>query len=151
MLGKLKNNEIEYILSNHQIGRIGCYYQGKTYVVPINYIFDGKNIIAHSRPGMKIRMMRNNPQVCFEVDEIQDQFNWKSVILWGEYRELTDARERYQAMKHFANRTLQIKEGPAGDSSSEGEFLQHTSEFGPSRPVIYKILIQEKTGRFEKK
>lgn len=55
-----------------------------TYVVPVNYVYDGKFIIAHSVAGMKIQMMRKNRDVCFEVDEMKSITNWKSVIAWGQ-------------------------------------------------------------------
>ena len=88
MLGKLNDTQIEEVLANNVLGRIGCHDDGRTYIVPINYVYDGKNIIAHSTPGMKIQMMRHNPQVCFEVDEMIDFSNWKSVIVYGTFEEL---------------------------------------------------------------
>src|SRR5262245_55037619 len=109
MLGKLNDIEIEDVLKNNVLGRIGCHDDGKTYVVPINYVYDGKDIIAHSVFGMKIQMMRNSPEVCLEVDEITDFTNWKSVVVWGEYQEITDPMERYRAVKYLVENTLQIK------------------------------------------
>lgn len=32
--------------------------------------------------------MRANPEVCSQVDEIDDMANWRSVIAWGRYEEL---------------------------------------------------------------
>ena len=68
------------------MGRIGCKDGKKTYVVPVNYAFDGKFIIAHSVMGMKIEMMQKNPQECFEVDEMKSFTKWKNVIRWGQNR-----------------------------------------------------------------
>ncbi len=109
MLGKLSSVEIDAVLKNNFLGRIGCHDDGKTYVVPINYVYDGKDIIAHSISGMKIQMMRRNPQVCFEVDELTNFTNWKSVIVWGEYQEITGAIERYHAIKYFVEKVLPLK------------------------------------------
>ena len=50
--------------------------------------------MAHSLKGMKIEMMRKKPKVCFEVDEMKNFTNWRSVIVWGEYQEFTEERER---------------------------------------------------------
>ena len=63
-------------------------------MVPGNYIYDGHFIMAHSLKGMKIEMMRKKPKVCFEVDEMKNFTNWRSVIVWGEYQEFTEERER---------------------------------------------------------
>lgn len=42
----------------------------------------------------KIEMMRKNPKVCFEVDDIKNIFSWKSVIAWGTFEEITDIAEQ---------------------------------------------------------
>jgi nitroimidazol reductase NimA-like FMN-containing flavoprotein (pyridoxamine 5'-phosphate oxidase superfamily) len=120
------------------------------YVVPINYVYDGRYIIAHSLVGMKIEMMRRNPNVCFEVDEVKDFTNWKSVIAWGEYQELVAERERYAAMKLFVDRMLRMKISETAIPPELSEQRVHPRSPGNIRPVIYRILLSEKTGRFEK-
>jgi nitroimidazol reductase NimA-like FMN-containing flavoprotein (pyridoxamine 5'-phosphate oxidase superfamily) len=89
MLGKLDNSKIEALLKSQVIGRIGCCDDGVCYIVPVNYVYDGKYIFAHSAKGMKLEMLRNNPDLCFEVDHITDIVNWESVIAWGVFEEIT--------------------------------------------------------------
>jgi nitroimidazol reductase NimA-like FMN-containing flavoprotein (pyridoxamine 5'-phosphate oxidase superfamily) len=149
MLGKLKPDEIEEVLMKGSIGRIGCCTNGKAYIVPINYIYDGKQIIAHSTEGEKIHLMRNNPFVCFEVEEILDNCNWKTVISWGTYQEITDERERYEAMKLFVDQVLRLKISTTAHPP-EIKPERHSQDKQSVRPVIYRILLSEKTGRFEK-
>lgn len=150
MLGKLRDTEIEEVLRNNLLGRIGCHDEGKTYVVPVNYVYDGNSIIAHSMIGMKIQMMRKNSQVCFEVDEMKDFMNWKSVILWGEYQEITDTMERYRAMKFFVDHTLRTKISETAIPPEISEKSIHPKYNDAIKPVIYRIVILEKTGRYEK-
>src|SRR5690349_9456194 len=104
MIGELTNEQIEQVLTRNIFGRLGCVNGSRSYVVPINYVYDGKHIIAHSMPGLKIDMMRSNPEVCFEVDEMKSYTNWTSVITWGVFQELTSERDRYTAMKLFVDR-----------------------------------------------
>jgi uncharacterized protein len=149
MIGKLTDEQIEEVLKGNVLGRIGCSEGNKVYVVPINYVYDGKHIIGHSVVGMKIRMMRNNPAVCFEVDEMKSFTNWKSVIVWGQYQELTDERERYPAMKLFVDRMLRMKISETAIPPELSEHRVHPRSPGNIKPVIYRIIITEKTGRFE--
>ena len=58
MLGKLNQGQIEELLHTQVVGRIGCHHAGKTYVVPITYVYDGEHIIGHTQDGMKIHIMR---------------------------------------------------------------------------------------------
>ena len=80
MFGSLDKQQIEQVLHHQLVGRIGCHDNGLTYVVPISYAYDGNFIYGHTSEGMKIRIMRKNPNVCFQVDEMENMGNWKSVI-----------------------------------------------------------------------
>src|SRR6478735_552165 len=99
MLGQLNDEEIDALLHKQLTGRLGCHADGTTYVVPVNYTYDGNFIYAHSADGMKLSMMRKNPAVCFEVDEIAHVFRWKSVIVWGRFEEVEDLDEKQRIMQ----------------------------------------------------
>ena len=147
MLGKLEPNEIEEVLHRQMIGRIACHADGETYIVPVSYAYDGSYIYVHTRPGMKINMMRKNPYVCFETDIMENMANWKSVIARGNFEELTSPIERQEALKVLLDRILPLE-------SSE---TTHLSALWPFKPrdnneikgIVFRILLVEKTGRFE--
>jgi len=148
MLGELSYEEIKDVLENNFVGRIGCSDGQKIYVVPISYLFKNDGVICHSRDGMKVRMMRINPNVCFEVDEIKNYENWRSVIAWGAYRELRGAEEA-EARQFFSEVMLSQKASLTSlppDSVAENQL--NTKTIGDS--VFYKITFSEVTGRFER-
>jgi len=149
MLGQLTNEEIEEVLMNNSLGRIGCGNGKKVYVVPVNYVYDGHCIFAQSQEGLKIDMMRNNPNVCFEVDEVQNFTNWRSVILWGIYQELFDERSRYDVMKSFNEKMLHIKINAPAHTQKASQSNIDNAHYSSTKPVIYRIIINEKFGRFE--
>lgn len=151
MLGQLTNEEIEEVLMNNLLGRIGCSNGKKVYVVPVNYVYDGHCIFAQSQEGLKIDMMRNNPNVCFEVDEVKDFINWQSVILWGVYQELFDERSRYDVMKSFNEKMLHIKIKASTHTQEALQSNIDNAHYSSTKPVIYRIIINERSGRFEKK
>lgn len=149
MLGSLSKSQIDHVLYSQAIGRIGCYTDEKVYVVPVTYAYDGKYIYAHSKEGMKIKAMRKNPKVCFEVDVMDNMANWRSVILWGEYEELKDPSSQEKGMKILTDRLMPLM-------ASE---TLHPHEHHSMRPqmvekevkaIVYRIKITESTGRFEK-
>ncbi|MES1213943.1 MAG: pyridoxamine 5'-phosphate oxidase family protein [Bacteroidota bacterium] len=150
MIGSLSYDDAKEVLQTNILGRIGCNDGKKTYVVPVNYVFDGKYIIAHSVVGMKIQMMRKNPNVCFEVDEMKSMTNWKSVIAWGQYQELTEERDRYAAMKLFVDHMMHMKISETAIPPESAERRLHPRSPGNIKPIIYRIVIEEMTGRFEK-
>ena len=143
MVGDLKPSEIETILHHNIIGRIGCHAFGKTYVVPITYAYDGAKVYAHSRLGMKIHMMRENPHVCFEVDWMDDHANWYSVIAWGRFEEL-HGEDRSAALKVLlAKMDSRLPAGPPGETVHPHK--------GMDAAVLYRIELETKTGRFERR
>jgi uncharacterized protein len=149
MIGNLSEESMGELLTRNLLGRIGCTDGSFCYVVPVNYVYEGKFIICHSLPGMKIDMMRKNPNVCFEVDELKNFTTWKSVIIRGMYQELTDERERYAAMKLFVDRMLRLKISETAIPPEITGQRIHPRSPGNIKPVIYRILIQEMTGRYE--
>ncbi|MEO6523331.1 MAG: pyridoxamine 5'-phosphate oxidase family protein [Mucilaginibacter sp.] len=148
MLRELNSTQIEALLKGQVIGRIGCHSAETMYVVPVNYIYDGGNIYCHSAKGMKIDMMRANPQVCFEVDEIKEVTNWQSVIAWGKFEEITDLKEKQQVLQKLVDRLTPFI---MDDSvTREHGFVDEESDVGTKIELImYKIIISKKTGRFE--
>jgi len=148
MIGTLNKYQIDSFLRCEVVGRIGCSAKGKTYVVPITYIYDGKTISAATKVGMKTDLMRINPNVCFEVDRIHNMANWQSVIAWGKYEELK-GKAAEDVLRSIANRIHPI-------STSETSVPRHGLE-RPHEPVspkfevvVFQIKIKEATGKFEK-
>lgn len=148
MLGKLKEDQIESLLQQQVTGRIGCYADGENYVVPVNYVYKNGCIYGHSAVGKKIKMLRKNPQVCFQVDEIENITNWKSVVAWGVYEEIKDREEMQGAMQEIIRHIMPSIIDPNGHPSHG--ITENESDIGSSVDlVLYKICLNKKTGRFE--
>src|SRR3954453_16255925 len=107
MFGRLQDQEIEEILTRQYVGRLGCSSNGRNYIVPISYAYDGSYLYFHAaHEGTKIQMMRENPQVCFQADSMENMANWKSVICWGVFEELTEEQGHTEAFKVLLGREL---------------------------------------------
>jgi nitroimidazol reductase NimA-like FMN-containing flavoprotein (pyridoxamine 5'-phosphate oxidase superfamily) len=149
MLGKLSEKQIEDLLIKQVTGRLGCHANGITYIVPINYVYRSPDIFAHSADGKKIEMMRKNPEVCFQADEIESIFRWQSVIAWGRFEEITNMDEKQQAMQGIIHRIMPLAKNPASHPSHG--ITEKESNVGTTiELIVYKIVLTKKTGRFEK-
>ena len=148
MFGKLNTDEIDQLLSNQLVGRIGCHDDGITYVVPISYAYDGTNIYAHSFNGLKLNIMRKNPKVCFEVDDTQDLANWRSAICWGEFEELTEEVQKREALQKLNDRVFPILSSETMHITPEWPFPSGDNK--SIKGFFFKIRLTEKTGRFER-
>ena len=151
MLGDLNIEMQEELLKTQLVGRIGCHADGVTYIVPVNYVYGPPFVYAHSANGLKIELMRQNPQVCFEVDKIENLFNWQSVICQGIFEEVTDITETALAMQKLIDRIEPYLSKNEDAHPSHG-FADKASDIGFTKElVIYRIKLTGKTGRFEKR
>lgn len=164
MSGHVDKDQIEEFLKSQVVGRLGCTDGDKVYVVPITFAIDDGCIYGHTKDGLKIRMMRKNPNVCFETDWVEDLSNWKSVIAHGTYEEL-DKGEANKGLdilmdnvssslgkKTTSNRSQTNEElGELKRIAFEHSFLSpftHSANKEISDIVVYRIRISEMTGKF---
>jgi len=147
MIGILTDYECRDILKSNYLGRIGCSQNGETYIVPVNYFFNGSSIIIHSQEGRKVKMMRKNPQVCFQVEEVKSFTRWKSVITWGNYLEITDEKEKWDALESFVAHFIHAKASET-THSPEGS-AERVHPRSNLKVVVFKISINKISGRFK--
>jgi hypothetical protein len=150
MLGSLSSAEIEELLRTEVVARLGCHAEGRTYVVPVTYAYDGDALLIQSADGLKLRMMHDNPWVCVEVDHIDNLANWRSVIAWGRFGELlgADASAALARLRDRLQPLIISETTPVSEALAEGETRVRS---GNGHASIYRIHLFEKTGRFERR
>jgi nitroimidazol reductase NimA-like FMN-containing flavoprotein (pyridoxamine 5'-phosphate oxidase superfamily) len=132
----LSRAEIDALLHQEIVGRVGCHLEGRTYVVPVIYAWDGDCVYVQSIEGRKIEMMRANPRVCFEVDEYRAGGSWQSVIVEGTYEEL-DAEGAARALALLVERFA-----PGGSRQRSRD-----DSLPGRKPVAFRIRPEELSGR----
>jgi nitroimidazol reductase NimA-like FMN-containing flavoprotein (pyridoxamine 5'-phosphate oxidase superfamily) len=96
--------EMHALLQRESFGHLGCARDGRPYVVPMHYAYDGKDLYFFTTQGMKTQFIEANPQVCLQTEEITDSTNWRSVMVIGRANELTNSDEIQRAMKLITER-----------------------------------------------
>jgi len=97
------------ILKKATVCRLGMVNGDKPYVVPLCFGFQDDVLYFHSAlKGQKIDCIRNNPNVCFELDRIaepkesEDPCSWgmtyQSVIGFGKAAFVEDSDEKHKAL-----------------------------------------------------
>lgn len=84
--------------------------------------------------------MQANPDACFETEHVDALTHWRSVIAWGRVEPLTgDAAA--SGMRLLVERLASLLGIDKGDAPPD-----HT---GTLHATVYRIVLTEKTGRFE--
>jgi uncharacterized protein len=148
MIGKLNHEQIEHVLFREMVGRLGFRSAERVYIVPVAFAYQNGKIYAHSREGTKIKMMRKYPDVCFQVDSIDNLANWRSVILWGTFTELKDQVEQREAIQLIRDRLTPF----ITSESTTPTHLAGAPHFveKPKKTIVYRIDVKEESGKFEK-
>ena len=98
MMTMLNEIQARKVLQSARVARLGCIVNGAPYVVPISCHLEDDCLYSHSLPGMKISALRENPRACVQVDEIESDLHWRSVIASGKYEEITKSNEREESL-----------------------------------------------------
>jgi nitroimidazol reductase NimA-like FMN-containing flavoprotein (pyridoxamine 5'-phosphate oxidase superfamily) len=136
---ELTRDEIDELLRAELVGRIGVHADGKTYVVPVIYAYEGDCLYVVSVEGRKVRMLRASPEVCFEVDRYEVATgSWRSAIVEGRYEELEGDGVQH-ALSLLGARFREARgDAPAGERRPRGD----------GRPTVaFRIRIADVTGR----
>ncbi|MCF8092357.1 MAG: pyridoxamine 5'-phosphate oxidase family protein [Desulfotignum sp.] len=139
-----KTADIEQILKQGQVCRLGFVDRNVPYIVPVNYGYQDQALYFHSAPaGRKIDLICANPLVCFEVDELvkmnkaANACDWgvsfKSVIGTGTARMLETPAEKKAGldiiMAHYSGRSFDYPD----------KMLAKTA--------VIKVTVEEMTGK----
>jgi len=141
VINKLTPKECESLLEKAALGRLACALENQPYVIPIYVAYDQGSLYALSTFGQKIEWMRANPKVCVQVDEIQNNEQWTSVIVNGRYEELPEPQytdERNRAKKLLAQRHRWWQAAMAERQMTAGGHLID--------PLFFRVRIDSMTG-----
>jgi hypothetical protein len=126
------------VLTRNHVGRIAFAYQDRVDVRPIRYVFRDGWLFVRTSAGEKLVTTQHDQSVAFEVDDVDDQFNWRSVIVHGTLYDFDEGgSEFHRQARDFAVRLLQSVDPPALTADDRG----------PSRTEVFGIAVQAMFGR----
>lgn len=130
--------EIEEILLRNTVGRIAFVRDGRVDVEPIHYVFEEGALYGRTAPGAKLSAVGQNPVVAFEVDEVNDTFDWRSVVVHGPFYRIPEDRVGREPPLH--RRALQLLRTIVPTALTEQDPT-------PERTVLFRIMVKTATGR----
>jgi nitroimidazol reductase NimA-like FMN-containing flavoprotein (pyridoxamine 5'-phosphate oxidase superfamily) len=77
----LTGEEIDAVLLRNNVGRLAFAFHDRVDIQPIHYVYDNGWIYGRTSEGEKTWTLQHNQWVAFEVDEIDEVFSWRSVVV----------------------------------------------------------------------
>jgi len=100
----LDDAECRDVLAKQRLCVLAMVDGEEPYAVPVYYGFDGETMYLGVAEGRKTSVLDRNPRVCVTVSEPGPRDSWRSVLVAGVARAITEADERARAievmMKH---------------------------------------------------
>ncbi|HYJ88016.1 MAG TPA: pyridoxamine 5'-phosphate oxidase family protein [Pyrinomonadaceae bacterium] len=140
MIKTLNNSQARELLQSARVARLGCIANGEPYITPINYSFDGDCIYSHSLAGLKIAALRSNPRACIQVDRVESDLRWKSVLAFGNFEEIVKPSERKEVLNKLLNQFPMLT--PVESAIAE--------DAGSQEVIVFRIKVDRITGVSER-
>jgi nitroimidazol reductase NimA-like FMN-containing flavoprotein (pyridoxamine 5'-phosphate oxidase superfamily) len=134
----LTEDEIHDVLTRNHVGRIAYARVDRLDIVPIHYVYSEGWLYSRTTRGEKLEAALQCWPIAFQVDEIADLFDWRSVVVHGGLYTLSAEDGGWLRGEWgravAALRTLIPETFTAGDPT-------------PSRDVVFRIAVQDATGQ----
>lgn len=150
MRSSMSSAEIEALLSRQTLGHLGCCTHSKPYIYPMAYVYHEDVIYGQTIEGKKIEILRSNPSVCFQVQDIQDDA-WQSAECWGTFEELDFSELNGEDAQHVVgllNSKLGVIQEQVGIHINFILGEEHIPKIIEGREAtLFRIVVHEKTGQ----
>ena len=135
----LEERECEAILSRNHVGRLAYARHNKIDIEPVHYVYADGWIVGRTSKGTKLETTGYSWwPVAFEVDEVEELFRWRSVVVHGGFytipyhgtdREVEEWKHAVELLRELIPETF-TDDDPT-----------------PFRTILFRIAVQEKSGR----
>ena len=133
---KLERSECLEILARNKVGRVAFSVHDRVDIEPIHYVLDGDWLYLRTSPGSKVATVAHNRWVAFEVDEFEELFRWRSVVVHGGIYPVSADLSGVETHEHAIDALRQL----IPDSLTADDPV-------PFRNVVLRIHLDEVTGR----
>jgi len=136
---EMRESEAREVLGTINYAHLAVAKDNIPYVVPVHYAFDGSELFIYTTEGKKADIIRVNPEICLQAEDVEDNENWKSVMVSGTAEQLTNEDDRQKALD------LILKVNPRLTPAISIRWMD--SWVRENIEVIYRITPRSITGR----
>jgi hypothetical protein len=134
----LTTNEIHALLARNNVGRLAFSFHDRVDIRPIHYVYRDNWLFGRTSPSEKLKTLRHNQWVAFEVDEVRGPFDWESAVAHGSFYHVS--KETSPQHLELRGEALKLIRTIAPDAFRETDPV-------PFRTELFAIAIDSLTGR----
>jgi len=135
----LSRDECVAILGRNHVGRIAYAWENHVDIEPLHYVYHDGWLYGRTSHGTKIEATGTTwAPVAFEVDEVEELFRWRSVVVHGGFYTLAD--DGVQVHADEWRRGIELLRTLLPETLTDADPVAF-------RTVVFRMAVQEVTGR----
>ncbi|MBB3593489.1 hypothetical protein FHX08_003892 [Rhizobium sp. BK529] len=140
---RMSYQECIALVKRQWLARLACSDDNIPYVIPVQYSYFDDRLYVFTLPGKKLEIMRRNPNVCLEVDQLKSRHSWSSVVIDSRFTDLSgeaSSEEKDRAWALLSKRSDWWQPGalkPGGKSAGDN----------PNTHIFFALEIIDLSGR----
>ncbi|HEX8830711.1 MAG TPA: pyridoxamine 5'-phosphate oxidase family protein [Longimicrobium sp.] len=135
----LDRRECEEILARNHVGRLAYTHEGRVDIEPLHYVFHDGWIYGRTSHGAKMDAVGYTwSPVAFEVDEIEEIFRWRSVVVHGGFYTIPEQGAEWEQDEW--RRGVELLRDLIPETLTGADPVSF-------RTVLFRIAVQDVTGR----
>lgn len=136
---ELSRREIDELLARNNVGRMAYARGSHIDIEPMHYVYANGWLYGRTSAGRKLDMTaREWWPVAFEVDEVDDLFHWRSAVVHGGFYTLDPEGAEWE--REEAQKAVELLRTLIPATFTDEDPV-------PSRNVLFRIAVQEVSGR----
>jgi nitroimidazol reductase NimA-like FMN-containing flavoprotein (pyridoxamine 5'-phosphate oxidase superfamily) len=117
---ELDRAECLEVLANERLCIMALTDGEQPYAIPVFYGFDGESVWLGISEGRKTALLDRNARVCVSVNQVGPGDAWRSVMVSGTARFISDPEERKRGIEVLMAHNRKFAKPAAAGSSGEG-------------------------------
>jgi uncharacterized protein len=135
----LSEEECEAILSRNHVGRLAFARGNHVDIEPIHYVYHERWLYGRTSAGAKLEATGSEWwPVAFEVDEVEELFRWRSVVVHGGFYAIDEQGADWEQAEW--RRGVELLRGLIPETLTPDDPAPH-------RRVLFRVAVQEVSGR----
>lgn len=135
----LDRDEIHLVLARNHVGRLAYARDDVIDIEPLHYVYHEGWLYGRTSRGTKLEATgRMWWPVAFEVDEVDDLFEWRSVVVHGGFYTLSAEGSEWELRER--DKAIEVVRKLVPETFTPDDPT-------PFRDVLFRIAVQEVTGR----
>jgi nitroimidazol reductase NimA-like FMN-containing flavoprotein (pyridoxamine 5'-phosphate oxidase superfamily) len=135
----LDRAEIDALLARNHVGRLAYAHGRRVEVQPVHYVYADGWLYGRTSEGAKVEAIGQGWwPVAFEVDEVDDLFRWRSVVVHGGFYMIPAEGAEWEMKER--EKAIHLLRSLIPETFTE-------TDPTPFRSLLFRIAVQEASGR----